>query len=501
MTTVRDAQPDPDARHPTRHRATRREVTVAAIVLAVLVVALAVVSWNRVTGPFGNSDEGLDSSVWAMCTRALRDDPIGSALGGRRTDGVSYANHPPLLCLTGAATETLAGEEEWATRAPAWLATLALVPLTYLMLRRLRFEPFLATAGTLVGLGTPMIVTYGTMLDTPVVALPFAAAVAASLAGEWAAGDDPPRPWPVAGTAALALLAGLAGWQAGLLALLGGAAVGLWGPTRSRAIPYLAGAVVGLGLSLAWAAWTYGTLTDLVDKLSYRSGGTIGLADSLSFQLDWIRILLGASTLGLVACAAAVTDRAVRPLALLLLATAATWSVVLHGGAGGHQFWNYFTVLPAALGGAWALGALARQVDRSGSLPVRGPTLALGLAAALAVLQVTGTTLGERLIDDGLAAGTALEELDVPDGATELAVVGDEVRVYAIVAYYTGLVPRDVPDRADLEAIAAADPTRPVLVVRPCSGEQPDALCRQLPDPDSDRTELVPAGELVAQLG
>jgi hypothetical protein len=273
----------------------------------------------------------------------------------------------------------------------------------------------------------------------------------------------------------------------------------LWGPDRRRSLPYLLGAAAGLALSLAWAAWTYGTLTDLTDKLSYRSGGDIGLVDSLRFQVDWIRILLGASTLALVACIASLTDDAIRPVAGLLLTTVAVWSVVLHGGAGGHQFWNYFIVLPTALGGAWALRGLAGWVD-STSLPLRGPTLVMGLAAALALLQVTTPTLAEQLIDAGLDGGTALAELDVPPGATELAVVGDDVRVYAIVAYYTGLVPVPVDGAAALGELAAADPAAPVLVVRPCSDQQPGALCRALPDPDSDRTEVVAAAELAAQL-
>ncbi len=183
----------------------------------------------------------------------------------------------------------------------------------------------------------------------------------------------------------------------------------------------------------------------------------------------------------------------------MLLTTVAVWSIVLHGGAGGHQFWNYFIVLPTAVGGAWALRGFAGWVD-STSLPVPGGTLVMGLAAALAFLQVTTPTIAEQLIDTGLGGGTALAELDIPPEATELAVVGDRDRVYAIVTYYTGLVPTAVADAAGLEELAAADPDAPVLVVRPCSDGPPDPLCRALPDPDSDRTEVVPAAELAAQL-
>lgn len=458
-------------------------------------VLLAGATFDRFTGPFGNADEGLNSSVWAMCTRALRDDPVESALGGRRPDGVDYANHPPLTCLAGAAAETIAGEHPAATRAPAWLASLSLVPLCWLLLRRMGLEPVVASAATIGGLGTPMLSVYGPMLDTPVVALPTAVGVTLLWAREW---DDGPVVAPAA-AAGLALLSGLAGWQAAACSLLAGAALVIRGRDRGRGVPYLAGAGVGVALSLAWAWWVYGSFATLADKLRARTGSQ-GLAESLSFQLSWIRVLFGASAIGLVLVALALRDRRWRPVAGLTLASGAVYPLVFWSGAGGHQYWNFFLLLPVTVGWGWGLGRLAAALDERGTLPVSGGAAALGLGAAVALVQLSRPTLAERLIDEGAPTGTLVASASLPQDLEELPVVGDEVRIYAIVVYETGLRPVGVDTVDQLAELAAVQPDTPVLVVRPCPEEPIDELCEALGDARSNRSELVPAAELAARL-
>jgi hypothetical protein len=482
-----------------------------AIVLVGLVGVLALTSWNRVTAPFGNSDEGLNTSVWAMCTRALRDDPLGSALGGRRPDGVEYANHPPLSCIAGAGIEAVVGEHPWATRAPAWLGTLALVPLTWLLVRRLTDDGWTATAATVAAVGTPMVATYGPMLDTPVVGLPVGAAVLAVWVREWPA--EPATRLPSVPVAvALAALGGLASWQVGLLALLAAGALFVRGPDRRRALPWAAGAATGLGLSFGWAWWVYGSLGDLKDKLSYRSGGNISLVDSLDFQADWVRTLLGLSVIGVVGCVAALWDERRRPAAAVLLATTALWGTVFYGGAGGHQYWNYFTVLPAALGWGHLVDLARRRAVAAGPrrpAARRSGPIALAAACAIALWQLSGAGLAERLIDEGAPAGQALDALERPaDGRSPadrtFAVVGDAVRTYAIVVYYAEAVAEQVRTPDDLARLAADDPEAPVLVVRPCLPQadvEAQVLCRALPAATSNRSEVATAGALVDDLG
>ena len=102
----------PDANHPSPGSSRVTAITLVAICLLFLAV-----SAPRISAPFGDSDEGIDGAVWATNSRALRDDGIvESRLGGRRSDGTSYATHPPYIVVSTAVAEAIGGEHEWATR-------------------------------------------------------------------------------------------------------------------------------------------------------------------------------------------------------------------------------------------------------------------------------------------------------------------------------------------------------------------------------------------------
>ena len=112
-------------------------------------------------------------------------------------------------------TGGLTGERPVALRAPALLASLAALVLLAALLRDAGFGLGDVAGGLAVAGTSAMFLTYGAMLDTPVLSLPF------GLAAVWAAqrawqGRPPPRPVLLA----TGLVAALAGWQSLLAAVL-----------------------------------------------------------------------------------------------------------------------------------------------------------------------------------------------------------------------------------------------------------------------------------------
>lgn len=493
MSTPHPAEPG-GTEPPRRVSATSdRSRWLALALLSLLAVVGMFVGFDRASAPFGNSDEGLNSSVWAMCSRSLRADPLGSALGGQRLDGVDYATHPPLTCATAALMESIFGENEWATRAPAWLASLSLIPLTYILLRRLDLAPLMAASGTFVGIGSPMVITYGSMLDTPMVALPIAVLVAIALAGE-ARGAATDRAWSPAAVGVVSALAGLAAWQTGLFALFAGLATWRWGRAPRRGAPYVGGAGLGLFLSIGWGVWSHGSLEALRGKLASRSTGDARIFESLGFQFDWLTILLGIGLLGAVGAVAAVADPKIRPVIVPALLATAAWSLGFHGGAAGHQYWNYFIVLPVAIGSGWGLAHLAAAVDRHPATTISGSVVAVVLALVVSMLGILVPNQASEAIDEGHPTGSLLRSSNLSAVAT-LPIVGDDDRIWSIVVYYTDLDTRPI-DRRELEDLSQRDPSAEVLIALPCPDGRP-TVCDDLPEADRQQDRLTTAGEVV----
>ena len=351
---------------------------VALVAVALAVVVFLVLSAGRLTGPFGDSDEGINGAVWSTNARSLLQlGPLDSHLGGRREDGSRYATHPPTIVVATAAAQWIAGDRPWANRAPAWIASIVALVLLYQLGRRAGFDP-LAAAGAVVLVGlTPMMLAYGVMLDTPVVCFPVGVAVVLCWYRAWE--DDEPDAGASAATAAgLALLAGLAGWQAAVVTALCGLSLAARalrhrpGAVRA-ALPFLIGGAVGVALSLSWSWWVYGDFHTLATKFNGRSGtaGGIGLGDMVSFQVPWVASLLGLSIVGLMGCVVALWDRRVRPLAAMSLAAVAVYAVIFRQAAAGHQYWNYWALLPAAVGWGHLLQRLIGEI-RARSGPATG---------------------------------------------------------------------------------------------------------------------------------
>ena len=470
--------------------------------------AFLVVIHGRFAAPFGNSHDGRNAGVWATGSRALRDDgPIASRVGGVRPDGTSYAHHPPLTYVESAISETVFGEHAWSSKLPALASTLAAAGLLFVLLRDVGLRRVPAAAGAAIGLLSPMLLTYGAMLDTPMTSLVFGVALLVAWQRSFA---GRPLPWAVVG--ALGLLAALSGWEAMLLAWLAGLVlvVQAWrsGGSRAalRAAPMLLGALVGTVLTVGWAVWVYGSLSELHDQLLLRSGddGLATRAGALDAQTRWLLELFGTAILGLGACAvAAVVDHEVRPVATLALAATLAYPVVLYNGAFYHDYWNYWLVIPIAIGAGWALDRLAAGFAGRGASPTAAGVLVVAITAVIVVPAVLRPSRAARAIDQGVAAGRAASSVawEASQGGT-----GDIGRTYEVepwLDYYARLPYQHFAEPDAFLAFAQAHPDAWILVSNNCADLPDGILCQTVEagrplNTDPPEFRMARAGDLAA---
>jgi hypothetical protein len=248
-------------------------VALAFVVAAVAVAFLgAVAPWS--SDDFGYSLDGFNGSVWGLGARAAADDPIGSRLGGVHPGGERYANHPPITVWTAAIGSAVSGDRPGAVRAPALIASVGALLVLALLLHDAGLRREAVAAGVVLTGTSGMFLTYGAMLDTPVVGLPFGLAALAAAQRVWQ-GRSPPRGVLVL----VGALAALAGWQAALaaalasgVALLAPEPVGEGRSRRRGALALNAGVAVGTALTAGWIAWVYGGLGPLFDQAQWRTG-------------------------------------------------------------------------------------------------------------------------------------------------------------------------------------------------------------------------------------
>jgi 4-amino-4-deoxy-L-arabinose transferase-like glycosyltransferase len=475
--------------------------------LVALAVVFVVIALPRITGPIADSDEGINAAVWGFDSRSLRENGIAdSRFGGVRIDGSLYASHPPLIVAGATLSESVLGEHPWSTRLPAWFASLAAIPLLYALLRSLRLDPVLAAAATIAGLGCHMLMVYGPMLDTMVVAFPLGLAVALVWHRQWAGIAAPPW-WLVFG---LGAIASLASWQATFL--VGLCAVATAGRVRSdrralrRALPYAAAVVLATAISLGWALWTYETFEVLGDKLTRRTSGEAATVGAMiTFQIPWLAQLLGLGFLACIACLVSLRDRRYRPLAALSLVAVFGYAVILKEGAGGHQFWNYWAMLPAAIGVAYVLEAIGRAVapsTRSGS-GTRSAVL-IGIAVLVVVVNLTRPNQAGELIEAGYAPYELVRAAQLAPGQTELPYLAEPHRPDDWLRYNDLPLGAPLLDAEALRTLARDHPDDIVLVLGTCASPDPTGICETLTFAGTDDTSVPPrlvrAADLAAAL-
>ena len=464
----------------------RQAVPVALLVLGAAYLALML---PTLRAPFGDSHDGRNAGVWAAGSRALREDgPIDSVLGARHQDGTVYANHPPALLSATALAETVGGEHPASTRAPALLASLAAIPLLYLLLRALDLSAAAALLGTTAAVATPMFRTFGAMVDTPVLGLPVGIAVLLA----WArrrAGTPLPR-WA---EVLVGGLAALVAWQCVL------AVVVVVLARRKGSLPLAAGVAGGLALTLLWIGVASGGLGGLLDVFVTRTGNDEGrtLADAVASQRLWLSDLLGPAGLGVLAALVALADRRHRIAAAVLLATSFGWAVVMTDGAAVHSYWLYWAIVPAAFGVAWTVEVL---------LTVPSPVLRPAGAVAVGLLAVVGLATTSFEQDSERAGADAGDLVVAADGLADqpgLPLVGVVNPPADWIPYESGIRGEPLTDSEDLRRLADERPDDLVLVTDWCPSGDRGALCRALVRPRAmwdRRYELVPAAELVERL-
>lgn len=439
------------------------------VVLVLLAGGLFLSFGSRIAAePFGDSHDGRNAGVWAAAGRALREGPIDSRLGSRSHEIGTYANHPPLIAAEVAVADALGGGSTAATRAPAWIGTVATLGLLALLLRERGLRGSASGIAILLVAATPMVLVFGTMLDTPVTSLPFA--VALLLLWERARAGRRVPPGLAAGAAGLAVLAG---WQSLLLA----GVVACWALVRAirgrgdrgSEGAFVAGALVGAALLGAWLWSAFGgSLRPLAAAYAFRSGGTVPMAvdELLARILHDGRVMLGVPAfLGVLGLVPALAKRSTRGLAVVALAVTVPYPLVFRAGAMNHEYWNFWFVLPIAVGlaagGDWVLGALRHRR--------RADVVLVGLAAGVAGVLALGAWVQPT------AAGWAIQE-----GARAGAVAGaGALPPDQAVAWYAGAVGKpaswiSLPTRRpavpvalpDIERLGAERPGDLILVGR-----------------------------------
>jgi len=483
-----------------------RSHLIAWAALGIALAMFVVVNWDVLGSRFGDSHDGRNAAVWASGSRALREDGLlTSRLGGIGFDGERYANHPPLILFETATTETVLGEHPWSTRLPAALSTIGAALLTFLTCRRLAIGSGPAAIGTALAFTTPMALVYGAMLDTPVTSLLLGAAVAHLVAR--ASGSD--RQIHPALVTTVAVLASLSGWEAALLCLVTAGLCALSGSSLRRMGLWLAlGALSGTAASLAWGSWVYDGPATLLDVLRFRTSGTeqVTFIGSLSEQLDNAVSLFGPLLAGFAGAVWSCFRGSVqvRLVSRALVVTTLLYPMIFFNGAYFHSYWNYWMILPIALGlavlaaRAWELGertTLSRAVRIGGAVAV---TAVLGLA-------LLPRTLGYRTetIDGAAPVDLATATAGAPDATTV-----DIGNLYGAESWieYTA--------RSDHREVATADEARELVAHRPDAVlVSPSARCAVDPDlcsalkslladaaPRSDGWIVVPFSDLVQRL-
>lgn len=404
-----------DPPRPTRRRR-------SGLVLVMLATLLFLGFGSRtIPAPFGESHDGRNAWVWSSGSLSLRlGGPVASRLGTRSPITGVYVNHPPLIYVETALTERVGSASNAATRAPAWLGTVAFIWLLFRLLCACGLRPGAVGMAVLLLVTMPMLLVFGTMLDTPVTSLPFGV----GLLLLWERSRRGHAVSPVA-AAVLSALTVLTGWQAAVLAVV----IGTWAlfravlgtDRRDTNLAFTTGAMVGVGLLAAWILWACdGDLSTILDQFRFRTGQStqsVGLGALAFSQVHYGAVLFGAvGVFGVVGLFLACRDPRTRGLAAVAIAVTVPYTVVFRTGAVNHSYWGYWFLLPLGVGLAVAadwLVAYWRSHGRSESvLPLT--------AAVLAVLLVLGAWVrvpapeADKLA--GIKVATALEQTGVPAG-------------------------------------------------------------------------------------
>lgn len=448
----------------------RRWLAPLLLVLVVSGVFLAA-SAPWIAARFGESHDGRNAAVWGSSSRALREEGVVASRFGGIGDEKTYANHPPGIIASTYVAERIGGETRIVTRAPAWIASIATIALLVVLLIDAGFSSAATAAGVIVSCTSAMFVLYGSMLDTPVTALPYA--VATVVICQRAVQDRPP-PWWLFGL--LGAAASLSGWQAVVFVGFAGAWMAGHALRRRRPLaPVVAlavGAVAGLVVTFTWIHWVYGNFTGFTNNARYRTDDatwTTALHSNLVHLQDLLPFAAAIAIVGLVAGVVGFAGSRYRALALVTVVPVVVYAAAFRGASEMHDYWNFALVVPFAVGAAIAFSWVEARL--SGRFGAQTGIVVVVLASLIGMVSLARPSDAELTLRSSLGTPALL------DVAADLA--PSEGPVVAFVSagganspwiHYESHRDALVLDGFDeLHELAADQPGFPVLVVSDAS--------------------------------
>ena len=141
------------------------------------------------------------------------------------------------------------------------------------------------------------------------------------------------------------------------------------------------------------------------------------------------------------------------------------YPVLLRDGASNHDYWNYWIVIPLALGAGVSVQRLWSWVARRYDSEPLGLGVALTLGGICLALALTATTPAREQFDAGVSAATLLRTTHDEHPGVSIGIVdqvpGGDIRW---ADYSLTPRPRRLHTRAQMEHEARRMPSTPVLV-------------------------------------
>jgi hypothetical protein len=414
------------------------------------VLFLVRVGGGRLAAPFGDSGDGYNGATWSSGSRALRDDPVASRLGARSPEQpygfATYAHHPPLIYVVTAGAQVInPSHPELDARLLAASSTMVSAFLMFGVLAQLGVRTSVAVCGVVLGYCVPMLFTFGTMLDTTTLAM----APAAGFLLVWVRALRGAGSARAAGVLAAVLCLG--SWEGVILVAVTGVLTTFGSRTetsRSTAVAIAWGAVVGLALTWGWLLWANGSLDVVLEFGKLRVAGdqsgveTATLGESIVRQSRHLVALFGiAVVLGPPAFVAAIRMARYRLVETALLVTVGLYSLVFFSGAAYHAHWNYWLLLPLAVGFAAIGEAIA---SRPGGLLISGAVV----GTISIIFSLAYHSNEEVALHRGIGVGRQLASAAWPSDQ-RLAYASARYSDFPPLAYYAGRPAAPVPETAD----------------------------------------------------
>ena len=388
------------------------------VILLVFCAAFTVKAGAGLNAPFGflpigSSVDAYNGATWSTGARALRESgPIESKFGAvwssARAD--RYAHHPPGIYPATALAQWLVSDDELGARLLVFLASLAAAVFLFMLLCELDLAPVLAAASVGIGLSVPMYLTFGTMLDTVMLGLPFAAGYLVL----WQRSISGHTNYLALAAAAAAVC--LVAWEGVVLVAVTMLVMAVVRRDRERLRAIAAsgvGTVSAVVLTALWQVWVYGDLTDVLDQGARRAGSSgFSFGDYLDSQLSSLRETFGIPAMVMlgIGMLAFVARRRFRPVGFAALGTSIAYAVGFREGSFVHDYWNYWLVITLVL----AIGAIAALLDRFRRrfwVPI-----ACLFASVLVVVGFTTELNEQRLRTDGKRYAQAETGFTKPSG-------------------------------------------------------------------------------------